>query len=160
MPSSPASSIRPMNGETYAAPARAASSDWFAEKISVVLTLMPSADSRPIACRPCSVIAIFTITFGCHEAMRRPSSTSASAVVEMHSAEMGPSTTSQISSTRSRYSMPSFATSEGLVVTPSTTPIAAPRRMSSILAVSRKSRISPVLSRHHEPGGCRPQKGL
>ncbi len=107
---------------------------------------MPSALTRLIACSPTSLIAIFTTTFGCHDAMRRASSTSGSSSVEMHSAEIGPSTTSQISSTRSRYSTPSFATSVGFVVTPSMAPIAAPRRMSSMFAVSMKSRIaSPVL---------------
>ena len=86
-----------MNGETKAAPAFAARSAWFAEKTSVVFTRMPSALTVLIACSPTSDIGIFTTTFGCHEATRRASSTSGSYSIEMHSAEMGPSTTSQIS---------------------------------------------------------------
>ena len=125
----------------YVAPARAASSAWLAEKISVMFTLMPSAESSAVAASPSSLIATLTTTFSCHSAMRFPSSNSSSAVDEIVSAEIGPSIVAAISSTRSRYSTPSFATSEGFVVTPSITPSRAARRMSSMLAVSMNRRI-------------------
>ena len=60
MPGCEMSSRRPRNGETYAAPARAASSAWFAEKIRVQLVGMPSAESTLMAFRPSAVMGIFT----------------------------------------------------------------------------------------------------
>ena len=53
----------PMNGLTYAAPARAHNSAWFAEKISVILTSIPSLLSVLHALSPSSVIGILTTIF-------------------------------------------------------------------------------------------------
>ena len=44
-PSWPISSSLPTNGETYVAPAFAASNAWFAEKINVTFVLIPSFES-------------------------------------------------------------------------------------------------------------------
>src|SRR5690606_32165689 len=52
---------------------------------------------------------------------------------------MGPSTTSQISSRTWRKGLPVLATREGLVVTPSRTPIDWALRISSISALSMKN---------------------
>src|SRR5262249_10610041 len=66
---------------------------------------------------------------------------------ETTSAETSPSTMSQISRTCSSIGRPSFAISEGLVVTPSTIPQAAPFFNSSRFAVSRKN-FTTLPSRH------------
>ncbi len=56
IPSSLMSSRRPTKGDSSDAPALAASSPWFAVKISVQFVLMPSSASRLIASRPFSDI--------------------------------------------------------------------------------------------------------
>ena len=65
----------------------------------------------------------FTTTFGWIFASSRPSATMPSASVAITSAEMGPSTISQISRMTTRVGLPAFARSDGFVVTPSTTDI-------------------------------------
>src|SRR5205085_7439578 len=58
------------------------------------------------------------------------------------SAAPGPSTIPQISSTTSRKLRPALWISDGLVVTPSTSPVAARSRISAVSAVSTKNFIS------------------
>lgn len=62
--------------------------------------------------------------------------------VEITSADTGPGTTLQISARISRYGFVSLAASDGLVVTPSSTPIAAASLISVTDAVSIKNFIS------------------
>ena len=58
------SSRRPTNGDSSDAPAFAASSPWFAVKMSVQLVLMPSSAKRLMASSPFSLIATLTTMFG------------------------------------------------------------------------------------------------
>ena len=62
------------------------------------------------------------------------------------SAETGPFTMSQISSSTSRNLRPLLATSDGLVVTPSTRPIAVASLISFTSAVSMKNFMWPPLA--------------
>ena len=62
MPSSPASSSRPMKGEMKVAPALAASSACGAEKQSVTLTMVPSSVSALQAFSPSQVSGTLTAT--------------------------------------------------------------------------------------------------
>src|ERR1043166_1743731 len=57
---------------------------------------------------------------------------------ETTSAEISPSTMATISCSSSLNGLPAFATSDGLVVTPSSSPIAAASRISLMLPVSMK----------------------
>src|SRR5262245_11477915 len=72
-----------------------------------------------------------------------------------------PGTMAQISSTSGRKGRFSFAISDGLVVTPSTTPMATPSLISETFAVSRKifmgssSPLSDALERHSRAGSHR-----
>jgi hypothetical protein len=68
-------------------------------------------------------MGIFTTTLSWILASPRPSSISAGASSETHSALTGPSTMEQISRMVSSSGRFAFASSEGLVVTPSTQPI-------------------------------------
>src|SRR5262245_9967318 len=138
MPGVAMSSSRPTNGDAKRAPALAASSAYVGEKMSVMFTRWPSAVSTLVALRPSTVQGHFTTMFLCSEAQCRPSRTMPSTSVATTSAEMGPSTVLQISSRISSGSPLSLARRLGLVVTPSTTPRAAPSRISFRLAVSRK----------------------
>src|SRR5690606_11669408 len=72
-------------------------------------------------------------------ASARPPRTMPSASRDTTSALTSPSTMSQISRICSSMGLPSRAISDGLVVTPSTIPQAAPAFRSSRLAVSRKN---------------------
>ena len=139
MPSRPASSSRPMKGEMYVAPALAASSAWLALKHSVTLTGVPSLVRALQALRPSQVSGTFTVTLPAILASRRPSLSMPSKSVAATSAETGPSTTAQISRTVSLKSLPVLATSEGLVVTPSSRPVSASSRISLTSAVSTKN---------------------
>ena len=98
-PDSEISSSRPTKGDTYAAPALAAKSAWFAVKIRVTLTLIPSAAKTFVAFKPSAVIGILTTILGWIFAISRPSRIipSASSVVAFTSPLMGPSTIDAIS---------------------------------------------------------------
>ena len=68
------------------------------------------------------------------------------ASVAVTSADTGPVTTAQISFSTSKKSRPDLATKLGLVVTPSSMPVAARSRISLISAVSTKNFMSePIL---------------
>ena len=138
------SSNLPRNGDTYAAPAFAASIAWFAEKINVTFTGIPSDESTFVAFNPSTVIGIFTTIFGWIFAISRPSAIipSASTVVAFTSPLIGPSTIVVISLITSLKSLPSFAINDGFVVTPQITPISFAFLISSTFAVSIKNFIS------------------
>ena len=115
--------MRPTKGEMNEAPALAASSAWLAEKHSVTLT-MRFISVRIVlqAFRPSSVSGTLMQTLGAILA-----STSASAIMSLYSvattsAETGPSTMSQICLVTSAILPPDFRISDGLVVTPSSSP--------------------------------------
>src|SRR5262245_51770425 len=137
----PTSSSRPMNGLTNDAPAFAARSAWFALKQSVTFVRTSRSANARVATRPWSVSGTLTTTFGWIAARWIPSRTIPSASVAVTSAETGPSTIEQISRTTSSKTRPDFATSEGFVVTPSTTPQGTYLRIWSTSALSRKSFI-------------------
>ena len=67
-----------------------------------MLMAIPSRERSEVASSPVSSIGIFTTTLACQEAISRPSSSSPATSRETHSAETGPFTASQISTTRSR----------------------------------------------------------
>src|ERR1043165_342603 len=117
-----------------------------AEKQSVTLTRMPSEVSCRVAFSPSGVSGHLTTTFLAMPAYSRPSRSIPSVSRLVTSAETSPSTISQMAATCARKSTPpSLATSEGFVVTPSTKPSAAPSRISSRFAVSRKNFITSLL---------------
>ena len=103
------------------------------------------AYQRRLGAQRLVVLGNFTTTLGCHWEIPDPSSSMASVSRLTTSTDMGPSTISAISRTASLYPLevpiPSFEASEGLVVTPLTTPSLVAWRISSTLAVSRKMRI-------------------
>ena len=146
------SSNLPRNGDTYVAPALAASKAWFAVKISVTFVLMPSADRTLTAFKPSTVIGILTTMFGWIAAISRPSliMPSASTVVAFTSPLIGPSTIVVISLMTSLKSLPSLAIRDGFVVTPQITPMSFAFLISSTFAVSIKNFI--ILP----PGAFRP----
>ena len=111
-----------MNGETHQAPALAANSACVGEKQSVTFTRMPSDVSRLVALIPSGISGHLTTMFLWILASSRPSFTIASASTLTTSALIGPSTMPQTSRSTSRKLRPSFATNDGLVVTPSRTP--------------------------------------
>src|ERR1035438_5945019 len=100
---------------------------------------MPSLLSAEVAFMPSRVSGHFTTMFLWILASFRPSGIIAPASVEITSALMSPSTMSQIIRTCSSIGRPSLAISDGLVVTPSTTPQLAPFFSSSRFAVSKKN---------------------
>ena len=104
---------------------------------------MPSDASTLTALSPSTVIGILTTMFGWIAAISRPSfiMPSASTVVAFTSPLIGPSTIDVISLITSLKSLPSFAMSEGFVVTPQMTPISFAFLMSSTFAVSTKNFI-------------------
>src|ERR1035437_4760990 len=104
---------------------------------------MPSLLSAAVALIPSRVNGHFTTMFLWILASLRPSTSIASASVEITSALMSPSTMSQIRRTCSSIGRPSLAISDGLVVTPSTIPQLAPFFNSSRFAVSRKNFTCP-----------------
>ena len=140
MPSCPVSSIRPMKGETYVAPAFAAISACEAEKISVTLVSTPSSVKTLVAASPSGVQGILMITFEGNSAFNwRACSNIPGVSIAVTSAEIGPEQIPAISPTTSLKSRPLFFISDGLVVTPSRIPQAAISRISSTSAVSRKN---------------------
>jgi hypothetical protein len=96
-PSSLMSSIRPTNGDSSDAPAFAASSPWFAVKISVQFVLMPSDRKRLIASSPFSDIGTLTTMLSASFAKWRPSVSMSSTSSATTSAETGPGVSRQIS---------------------------------------------------------------
>ncbi len=138
IPSPDASSMRPTKGEMYVAPALAASSACDAEKHSVTLVRIPSCAKTRTAFRPSSMSGTLTTTFLWIFASSRPSRRISSRVVASTSAEMGPSTISQISAITWRVGLPALARSDGLVVTPSMAPIAWASLISAMSPVSMK----------------------
>src|SRR4030095_9360124 len=138
IPTAPMSSSRPRNGLMYVDPALAESSAWGAEKQSVWFTRIPCPERCFTALSPSLVSGHFTTTFGATCASSSPSFTIPSKSVATTSRLTSPGTIEQISSTSGRNGRFSLAASDGLVVTPSTTPSAMPSRISFTFAVSRK----------------------
>ena len=124
----------------------AASSAWVAEKHSVTLVLMPSAVQVRTALSPSGMSGILTTMLGRSEASSRASRIIPSYSVAVTSADTGPLTTSQISNRTSLNLRPVLATSDGLVVTPSTRPMAAASLISFMSAVSMKNFMVPPLA--------------
>src|SRR5437879_3837045 len=141
-----------------AAPALAASSAWAAEKTSVTFTRCPRPVRLRVAFRPSGVIGHLTTTFRCRRASRSPSSTMPDASVLTTSALMGPSTIEQISRSTLSKSRPVFATSEGLVVTPSRIPQLCASRSSATSAVSMKRFMTALYQRWDGASGPREQR--
>src|SRR6266851_1414341 len=133
------------------APALAESRACGAEKQSVWLTRMPSPVRYFTALSPSLVSGHLTTTFGATCASSLPSFTMPSKSVATTSRLTSPGTTRQISSTSGRKGRFSLAISEGLVVQPSTRPIATPSRSSLTFALSRKIFIQPSLSGALDP---------
>src|SRR3989475_4122060 len=104
---------------------------------------MPLPESYFTALRPCFVSGHFTTAFRATWASSSPSFTMPSKAVATTSRLTSPGTIAQISSTSGRNGRFSLAISEGLVVTPSTTPSATPSLISPRFAVSRKIFIAP-----------------
>ncbi len=101
---------------------------------------MVPASARVLqALSPAQVSGTLTAMFGAIPASSRPSAIIASASSAVTSAETGPGTMPQISAVTSRKSRPDFMMREGFVVTPSTIPVSASDRISSISAVSMKN---------------------
>src|SRR5262245_42749927 len=146
MPTALMSSRRPRNGLMYHAPAFADRRAWVAEKQSVWLTRIPSPLRCLTALRPSFVSGHLTTTLGATWASSSPSFTIPSKSVATTSRLTSPGTIEQISSTSGRKGRFSLAASDGLVVTPSTTPSAIPSRISFTLAVSRKTFIQALLA--------------
>ena len=112
-----------------------------AEKQSVTLVGTPSSVSARVALRPSGMSGTLMTTLGWIFASGFACATMPSASSAVTSADTGPSTMPQISSTTSSNTRPDFLMSEGFVVTPSITPQAAYVRMASTSAVSRKMRM-------------------
>src|SRR5579875_1255462 len=119
-------------------PVLATSSACDGEKHKVTFTLMPSLARHLAAFNPALVVGTFTTTHECNFASSLPCLHISSVSVEVTSALTGPCTMSQISTIRFSKGAPSLAISEGLVVTPSSSPMLAASRISFRLAVSRK----------------------
>ena len=127
MPLVAMSSSRPTNGLMKVAPALAASSACAAEKHSVTLTRMPSPDKALQALMPSRVSGTLTTMCSSIAAMSWPSRIMPAKSVAVTSPLTGPFTMSQIFFRFCRKSPGSFASSDGLVVTPSMMPSAAMR---------------------------------
>src|SRR5687768_13435486 len=137
------SSRRPRNGLINDAPAFAATIACAAEKQRVTFTRIPSSDRCRVAFNPSRVSGHLITTFGAIFEYSRPSRTIPSLSWLVTSAETGPWTISQIAAMCClKSTFPSFAIREGLVVTPSARPNAAPSRISLRFAVSRKNFIA------------------
>src|SRR5215470_15172978 len=104
---------------------------------------MPLPERYFTALRPSLVSGHFTTALGATCASSSPSFTMPSKSVATTSRLTSPGTTEQISSTSGRNGRFSLAISDGLVVTPSTTPSATPSLISPRFAVSRKIFITP-----------------
>src|SRR5215475_3771488 len=118
---------------------------------------MPSPFRCFTALSPSLVSGHFTTTLGATWASSLPSFTMPSKSVATTSRLTSPGTIEQISSTSGRNGRFSLAISEGLVVHPSTSPMATPSRSSLTLAVSRKIFIALPSSARRPP---RPSRAL
>src|SRR5688500_13031179 len=107
---------------------------------------MPLPERYFTALRPSLVSGHFTTAFGAICASSSPSFTMPSKSVATTSRLTSPGTIEQISSTSGRNGFFSLAISDGLVVTPSTTPMATPSLISETVAVSRKIFIGSPLA--------------
>src|SRR5499426_2831091 len=107
---------------------------------------MPLPERYFTALSPSLVSGHFTTALGATCASSSPSFTMPSKSVATTSRLTSPGTIEQISSTSGRNGRFSLAISEGLVVTPSTTPSATPSLISLTLAVSRKIFIAASLA--------------
>src|SRR5262245_25261237 len=120
---------------------------------------MPSPLKCFTALSPSLVSGHFTTTLGATCASSLPSFTMPSKSVATTSRLTSPGTTWQISSTSGRKGRFSLAISDGLVVQPSTSPIATPSRSSLMFAESRKifmpSSVSGALHPDRGPGAYR-----
>ena len=103
--------------------------------------MVPSEDSALQVFRPSGVSGTFTATFLASLASLRPSASIVLWSVATVSALTGPGTMAQISLITSRIGRPDLAISEGLVVTPSSRPVAARSLISAMSAVSTKNFI-------------------
>src|SRR5437588_12418959 len=141
MPSAATSSMRPMNGDTMYAGISAARMACAGVNTSVTLIRMPSSVRCLPAVIPVGVIGTFTTTLSANVARCFPWSYIAFASGSVVSSETSPSTSSRI--VRHAFSMSpcSRASNVGFVVTPFRTPQSLISRISSMLAVSRKSLI-------------------
>src|SRR5262245_2226547 len=107
---------------------------------------MPLPERYFTAFSPSAVMGTLTTTLGATWASSSPSFTMPSKSVATTSRLTSPGTIEQISSTSGRKGRFSLAASDGLVVTPSTTPSATPSRISFTFAVSRKIFIRALLA--------------
>src|SRR5215472_15688323 len=114
---------------------------WLAEKHKVTLVLMPCSLRHLAALRPSRVVGSLTTTCLCQLAYSWASLHMPPASVAITSVLTGPLAISQISMMVCLKGLPSFATNEGLVVTPSRMPSEAASRISAMLAVSTKNFI-------------------
>src|SRR4051794_25560862 len=145
------SSSRPMKQEMYVAPASALSSAWLAVKTRVMLTGWPSADSSLVAARPSLENGTLTTMCSCSVRSARPSATMPAVSAETTSADVGPSTSSQIRLMLSPGSASSLASSEGLVVAPERMPQAAISSTSATDPESMKSLMPSTLPLSPDP---------
>src|SRR3984957_11201962 len=141
MPDWPTSSSRPTNGLTKGAPAFAPNSACAAEKHSVTLTIVPSDVSFLQARSPSGVSGTLIVTFFAISRRIAASRIMPSYSVAATSALTGPGTVAQISRIMSVNFLSVFATRDGLVVTPSSNPLAASDLISAGWAVSTKNFI-------------------
>src|SRR3954468_2745483 len=145
------SSSRPMKHEMYVAPASALSSAWLALKTSVMFTGWPSAESSLVAARPAFENGTLTTMCSCRVRSARPSATMPAASSDTTSADVGPSTRSQIRRMMSPGSPSALASSDGLVVAPERTPHAAISSTSATSPVSMKSLMPWTLAAAADP---------
>src|SRR5262245_2419132 len=112
---------------------------------------MPLPERYFTALSPSFVSGHFTTALGATCASSSPSFTMPSKSVATTSRLTSPGTIEQISSTSGRNGRFSLAISDGLVVTPSTTPSATPSLISLMFAVSRKIFIASSQNVHSLP---------
>ncbi len=105
----------------------------------MTFTIVPSPVSVRQARSPSGVSGSFTATFLAMARSTFASRIIASYSVAATSALTGPGTMAQISAITSRILRPDLAISDGLVVTPSNSPLAASALISAVSAVSTKN---------------------
>src|SRR4051812_32787002 len=106
---------------------------------------MPSEASSRVAARPSAENGTFTTTRSSSPASARPSATMSRALSDTTSAEVGPSTSSQMRLIASPGSPSSLASSDGFVVAPESTPQAAISSTSATEPVSMKNLMAMTL---------------
>src|SRR4051794_25594536 len=110
-----------------------------------MLTLWPSDVRARVASRPAAENGTFTITLSCSVRSARPSAIIDAASRDTTSADTSPSMSSQIRLIASPGSPSSFASSEGFVVAPESTPQAASSSTSATEPVSMKNLMAMTL---------------